>query len=386
MGVIGIYDFDFMNYNHVIPNLECAKLYTYYHNMHEIAVLTPILEPEKYTQFFVRKEYNDGFYPQKLFAPNCVYGGRAFTPDKYSPLAPPIEKTIPNMHLYDRYKFKFGTNTIEQRLINQILNCAHIRLSSDEENPKSINTLKRIMETDRYNGIIFHDYDLAKIKGAYDIIDEISQSRYFVTRPKEIKPYRIGNKFPIQVNSSEELEKWLKIEVIPTLFFLQYNGLMSNGTIMRLCNENKKMARQTYYNISAGCSSENDFIINRLPQIFKQVLFLRTQHIKILLNYDEEFIITPEIKTLIELMNCWLSFTWQENFIPNIQTLENFIKRNDKLHYQSWAYLHVTVTTDQARECFRYFYNNNYDLFKLFYEWDSVKLEKGEFINEWRRN
>ena len=84
-----------MNYEHVIPNLECAKLCTYYHNRHDVAVLVPQMEPAKYTQFFIRKEYDDGIYPKELFLPNCSYGGRAFTPQHYSPLAQEIERTIP---------------------------------------------------------------------------------------------------------------------------------------------------------------------------------------------------------------------------------------------------------------------------------------------------
>lgn len=382
MAVIGIYDLDFMTYQHVIPNLECAKLYTYYHNMHEIAVLAPRLEPQKYTKFFIRKEYNDGIYPQQLFLPNCEYGGRAFNPDKYSPLEPVIEKTIPNMHLYDKYADRFCSVKSDKILIKRILNCAHIRLSTDEATPKPLSNLERIMQSGRYTGIIFHDYDLAKVKNAYDIIDELSRERHFVTK-QGINPYPIGNKFPIQVKNSDELQKWLKIKTTPNLFFLQYNGLMNDETVVMLCEENKRMARQMYYNISYGCSSENEFINDRLPKIFKQVLFLRTQHIKILLEYDEELIVTPELKKLIELMNCWLSFTWQENFIPNTQTLYDFVRHDSKYHYQSWAFLSVTVTTEEARASFRYIYERNYELFKLFYEWDAVKLKGGQFDYGW---
>ena len=385
MSVIGVYDYDFHTYEHVIPNLECAKLCTYHYNMHNIAVLAPALEPEKYTHFIIRKEYNDGIYPSEFFRSNCEYGGRAFTPDQYMPLPPQIEKTIPNMHIYDKYISRFGHTKTDEQTIKRILNCAHMRLSNDEETPKPFSNLQNIMNAGRFTGIIFHDYDLARVKGAYDAIEEISLTRNFVTK-KGINPYPIGNKFPIQVNSSEELQKWLKITTAPNLFFLQYNGLMSDEVLYNLCVENRRMARQVYYNVSKFCSSENQFVKERLPKIFKQVLFLRMQDIKILLNYDEDFIVTPEIKKLIELLNCWLSFSWQENFIPNVQTLQAFVRHNDKLHYQSWAFLTVTVTTEEAREIFKYIYDNNYELFKLFYEWDSVKYEGGRFINEWRRN
>ena len=43
---IGVFDYDFFNYESVIPNLECAKLVTYYRQHNHLAVLTPTLVPE----------------------------------------------------------------------------------------------------------------------------------------------------------------------------------------------------------------------------------------------------------------------------------------------------------------------------------------------------
>ena len=62
-GTIGVMDYDFFNYNNVIPNLECAKLVAYYRNHNHIAVLSPVLRPDRFNKFFVRKEYNDGIFP-----------------------------------------------------------------------------------------------------------------------------------------------------------------------------------------------------------------------------------------------------------------------------------------------------------------------------------
>lgn len=386
MSTIGIYDADFFNYEHVIPNLECAKLYTYFHNHHEIAVLTPNLNPRPYTQCYIRKDYNDGIYPKDFFLDNCVYGGRAFNPDHYEPLDLAIERTIPNMHLYDKYQSYFGTSPGDPALYKRILNCAHIRLSNDERTPKTINQLKRIMSTGRYSGIIFHDYDLSLIEGAQDIIKEISLSRHYVGKPDVINPYPIGTKFPIQVDNSADLAKWTEIVFIPTLLLIQFNGLMTDTDIYNLCRSNKRMAKQLYYNITTGCSSENDFLMQRLPKIFIQTLFLRRQNIKILLKYDEELIATPEVKNFIKLLNCWFSFSWMEGFLPRTQTLYGFCRDNKRLHYKNWAFLNVTVSTDDARDAFQFIREKNYELFKMFYEWDAVVYEGGNFVNEWRRN
>lgn len=386
MSTISIYDADFFNYEHVIPNLECAKLYTYFHNHHEIAVLTPTLNPLPYTSCYIRKDYNDGLYPKEYFLDNCVYGGRAFNPDHYEPLDLAIERTIPNMHLYDKYQKYFGTAPRDPALYKRILNCAHIRLSTDEKLPKTLNQLKRIISTGRYSGIIFHDYDLSRIEGAQDTIKELSLSRHYVGKPDEINPYPIGTKFPIQVNNSEDLRKWTEITFIPTLLLIQYNGLMTDTDVYNLCCSNKRMAKQLYYNISDGCSSENEFLIQRLPKIYPQILFLRRQNIKILLKYDEELIVNPIVKKFIELLNCWLSFYWFEGYLPMTQTLYTFCRDTARYQYKTWTFKTVTVTVDEARDVFQFFRETNYEFFKMFYYWDAVIYEGGQFVNEWRRN
>jgi len=108
MGTVGIHDYDFFNYEHVVPNIDCAKYLTYYRNHSTIAALVPRLEPERYTNFIIRKEYDDGNYPKQLFLPNVIYGGRVFSVKQSKPLPPAVESTIPNMHVYDQFYQYFG--------------------------------------------------------------------------------------------------------------------------------------------------------------------------------------------------------------------------------------------------------------------------------------
>lgn len=380
MGTIAVHDADFFKYENVIPNLECAKLVTYYRNNNEIALLTPHLAPERYTKFIVRKEYNDDDFPKELFAPNCEYGGRAFNPSKYIPLSPKIEKTIPDMHIYDKYISYFGKKKTHITQIKRILNCAHIRLAPDSKNLLPFEAFKPYFDL-KPTGIFLHDYDLASLK-PYDLIKQLQDQRKFITK-FGINPYPVGNKYPIIINNPEELEKWMQIVTIPNAFFLEYRGFMPDALLYKLCLDNKRMARQIYYNVSSGCSSENDFFINVLPKIFIQALFLRKAGVKILLTYDEDFLKTHELKKFIELINCWISFQWKEGFAPLRQTLYVFCRDNKKLHYTNWAFQNVTVSVDECRDIFQYTREKNYDFFKLFYECDSVILKKGVFVSEW---
>lgn len=380
MSTVAVYDYDFFNYEKVIPNLECAKIITYYRNHKDIALLIPTLKPAQYTKCYVRKEYEDGIYPREIFLPNCEYGGRAFNPEKYKPLDKKIENTIPNMHVYDRYVDHFGRTQKDINQIKRILNCAHMRLAPDSQNLLSFETLQEYFK-DKVSGIFLHDYDLASLK-AYDLIKRLQDQREFKTK-LGVNPYPVGNKYPIKIYSSDELQKWLQIVVIPEAFFLEYYGLMSDKVLNNLCLENRRMARQVYYNITWGCSSENDFFINRLPKILFQTLFLRRSDIKILLTYEENFFVTKELENLVELLNCWLSFTWQEDWLPARQTLYNFCYSNAHLHYTNWAFQNVTLSVQETRDIFQYVRENNYDLFKLFYEIDYVIYKGGRFVDGW---
>ena len=116
-----------MTYGRVLPNLECAKLCAYYKNKKQITVLAPTLEPERYTEFHIRKEYDDGEFSQALFKPNVVYGGRAFSDGKYIPLDDRIERTRPDMSIYEKYSKLYGTTKTAEAEIKKILRITAFR-------------------------------------------------------------------------------------------------------------------------------------------------------------------------------------------------------------------------------------------------------------------
>lgn len=381
MGTFAVFDYDFFTYENVIPNLEAAKLVTYYRQHNQIAVLSPTLNPGPYTKFYIRKEYNDEIFPREFFYQSSEYGGRAFTEDKiYIPLPPKIEATVPDMHIYDRYADHFGRSKTEIAQIKRILNCAHIRLAPDSQNLQSFDDLIKNFDK-KTNGIFLHDYDLASLK-PYDLIMQLSNSRKYKNKD-EVRPYPVGNKFPIRIYSSDELAQWSKITTIPGAFFLEYFGLMSDEVLYNLCMDNKRMAKQIWYNVSYGCSGENDFLMNRLSKIFIQVLFLRRANVKILLNYDDQIIVTKELQDLLELLNTWLRFSYMKDFAPHTQNLYKFCRDNSYFHYTTWAFRTVNLTFDEIRNAFQYIREKNYNLFKMFYEWDEVKFDGRNIVNEW---
>lgn len=132
-----------------------------------------------------------------------------------------------------------------------------MRLAPDSENLKSFDEFSPYFQKG-ITGIFLHDYDLAGLH-AYDLIEQLQNQRHFITK-EGINPYPVGNKYPIAIYNSSELEKWLKIVTIPNAFFLEYHGLMDDKTLYKLCLDNRRMARQVYYDITYGCTDENDFL------------------------------------------------------------------------------------------------------------------------------
>ena len=174
----------------------------------------------------------------------------------------------------------FGTGKKAQSEYKTILYATHIRLSLDGKTLIKF-TFERLRPY--HPSVILHDYDISSIPGAFDLIEEVSKSR-----PSGLS-YRIGNKFPINVYSYSELRKWLTLPPMGSCFYLQYNGVFTEEEIIDLLETPIMGLRQMVYNFTYNCPSEEDFMINVLPQIYKQALFLRSKQQKILLNIDTNF-------------------------------------------------------------------------------------------------
>ena len=57
----------------------------------------------------------------------------------------------------------------------------------------------------------------------------------------------------------------------------------------------------------------------------------------------------------------------------------NFIK----VFQTNFNYAKTVFTIEEVREIFQFVRLNNYELFKMFYEWDEVKYRGGKIVNEW---
>lgn len=332
------------------------------------------MEPTRYTRFIIRKDYDDEIYDKTIFEKNVEYGGLAFSKNRYQPLPIEIESTIPDFHIYERYKDKFGTTVKARENFKKLMNGAHMRLSLDG---KTIwkDYMKPVELTQHTNSIFLHDYNLGAIPESIDAIKELT-SRYTLTKG-EFDPRLVGMKFPVQVNNDEIFHKWFDIAPSFSLFFLQYNGLMQDSSIFELCETNPSIAKQFYYNIGLSRFTENDFMEFYLPQIFRQVLFLRSNNIRISLKYEDDFFVDKRVKNLIRLFNNYLGREkLAEGSRPFAGTLYKFVSSKKMKQFQ---YVKHTMKLQDIRDCFQYVREKNYDVFKMFYECERAEYRGGEF-------
>ena len=288
-----------------------------------------------------------------------------------------MEHIIPDFEIYKKYKEQYGTTKPRREEIRTILNATHVRLSLDG---KTLEPFPYERLQPYHPSVILHDYDLSSVPGAFELLEDVSRRR-----PSGL-PYRIGNKYPINVYSFDELMKWLKLPPMGTVFYLQYNGMFTTDELVALCEKPILGLRQMVYNFTYGCSDENYFMMNQLGEFYKQLLFLRSHETKILLNINNGFFKTPELLNLMKLFNCFYGRSRCEYIPPHRETLYKWCAWKQRAYLEVMPWSHFSVTLQQMRESFQYMRIHNYEVFDMFYSMPNVILQGGKLVNEWKRN
>lgn len=378
MGVIGIYDWDFFNYSPVIPNLECAKLCAYHKKKKDITLLTPKPTVNLFQRLYLRKDYNDGLYPEIMHKDNVVYGGRSFS-DKYVPMKLEIENIKPDFSDYVQYGNYFGTTQANQMAFKKIMRAAHARLSLDERNINTRYDFEALINQDT-SGLILHDYNLGQVEGAYEFLKDFSQIR-FTLNGERVKPILIGNKFPIITYNSDDFSNWMAIGTMSLTFYLQHRGLLSAQCLDQLKETRHKTLTQIEYLPFYGIREEKYIIGESLIELLQQLLFLKENRISIQLSFE----LAPfceEIQTLLKL------FTY---YAQGIKNLHSFSMPNTTTFYrfcsskslqERKSYIPDIPSIEEIKNAFAYIRVKNYELFNMFYQVDKVKLEGGRLIND----
>jgi hypothetical protein len=374
--IIGLYDFDMDKYLTVPFNLELMKLSSYYKKKREIVRLSPVRNPEKFSKFIIRKDYDDGDFPAYNQS-NIECGGLAYTGGIYVPMEEEIELSIPDNHIYETYHNRFDSKQLS-RNFNLMMNAAHLRLSLDGRLiwDKAEQQLPRDLKT---HSLYFHDYDLGLVDGSLDAIKELANSTLY-------KNGYIDCKFPVQTHSTEELIEWLRLERTGSHFYIQTAGIVPNKSLPIIVQEEKKKEYQQrlFYYIPKGSLSDEEFIQYLVPQLYQQIIFLRTYCIDFRLKINEMEFADERLVWLMELLNAFgrIGVHLKKNAL-DMDAIHRIFKRDTM-----WSYLAaVSNFSDRAPPLPRnkiqgaldYTKEHNPDLYEQFHTLSRVKLKESDF-------
>ena len=185
-------------------------------------------------------------------------------------------------------------------------------------------------------------------------------------------------KFPVQVSDGQSLLNWSSFNSNQTFYSLRYNGVIDDDAFLEwvgACRE-RAVYSQMEYHVTAPWYAENDFIENLLPRIFRQVIISRSYREFFSLKYDEGFFFDPRWEEVLRLFNYYHNSYANEpesRYIQKIgdDTLFDFASScqdNPKPYYGD------VFNRDKVREIFAFVRENNYPLFKDFYECSAKKL------------
>ena len=387
--IIGCYDADMSKYIHTPFNLELMKIASYYKRKREIVLLSPSIELEKASKVFYRKDYYDGDFDSKvLYNSKVSYGGRAFSMDKYIPLPEDIEKMKPDRLIYESMRKNFCTNKLNTNLFNKMQRAQHIRLTLDGNNIKT-DPFEQFDKQQEGELFIFHDYNLCEIQNGYEAIQDLLK-----IVPNNKNKY-IGSKFPLIPRNDQELIKWANVHPMNGFFNIEIHGLLKDEVLYEFIEtqKNTSISQQSRYYILDNLNSDEE-ILKALPDIYRQIIYLRSHRIQISLIYDNTTFSNPLLKKTLDLMVHYLNQghkMTKDRFYKTLgyDNLFSFARRLKDYYAVTSHYITKSdnlLSRGEAREVFKYIQQNNYELFKMFYECTYVEFKGGKFQDGSKRN
>lgn len=359
----GLYDADLRYYPIPFYNLELMKLSSYYKHKREIVGFAPDFSPQRYTHFIIRQDFYNS-EPLNLNHKNIEYGGRAFDGKKYKPLPLDIEVMKPDIQLYSTAPFPKGKKY--QGPISTMRRAEHIRLSLDGHTIWA-DYEKQLRRGRGIHGIIFHDYNLNKVKGAADFIKK-NLAEWIPSQTGR----RFGAKFPIQVDNKEDLLQWLHISPMGLYYSLQHNGLIDESYIPELVETKKEFStlNQTSVNLT-GLFTEEELINGGIKRILRNIINLRTQRLIFPLIYNESSFINKDWKMVMKLIlryNQHLVVSAKSRYFKYTEPYETLYSYA-KAAIKQYQINEPLLTKESLQSIFQFVRENDYDLFKDFYEY-----------------
>lgn len=369
---VGIIDGDIRKYAPNISfNLDIMKISAFLKKKLEVVSFIDDFYLDRFSQIYYRQDYYDGSFPPQLYTSNqVVYGGRAFTPDKYVPLPDEIEFMQPDVSIYEHTLPLFNKTLSSRTNWKQMMSAAHLRISLDGENIWD-DFSRSLVINQHTNFLFFHDYNLNSIKNSDILIVELD-------RQLRSDMGHICTKFPIIINNEKDLFRWTKIRPSNNYFLIQYNGIMSDECLYELVNQVKhsQIINQMQYNVTFNLT-EGRFV-RQLPKLYKQLIFLRQNGLTI--RFIDKYNNLYDYKWR-RLLTLWTHFLNRSITIPDKEhnSIMHFIRSLPEENFILQKHVKDFYTKSEIRQIWRLIGQENYELLELIYRCERVKYKGGYF-------
>lgn len=359
MAIIGLLDWDLIRWRQpTVFNLELMKLATYHKSiLRDIVEMELKFSSDMCTKVYIQKDYEDYSYPSYITEdPKVTWRGLALSNGSYSPMDLAIERCVADTSIYEKLSRYYQRTTDKKRIFNTMMKAQHLRLSLDGKNIFD-GWERQLFDGDgRTRHFIIHDKNIVNIKDAYDMIKYIRE-RYGWRNTS------FGFKFPIIINSEEELLKWGNIPKINNISNIYVTNLLSNEVLNEICLTKQKI---TYLISNDNWTHEK--LLQSLSEILLQGIFLSKYSIILSLKIDNNFLLPPLLKETIRMLNDYF---------------ETIIYYKNQLVFCGFTYCKYCYNKLQEEtkiEMFKYLKENAEDFFNLLYGAEYVTLEKGILI------
>lgn len=355
----GIYDCDIRN-SAPMFNLELMKLSSYYKSKGEIVAYSMLFHPERFNHFIVGKDRIDEYFNYPIYQyRNIQTVGRFFSPKKYFPMDLVIESQVPDTYLYNKFPERYELTRDQREFYKSQLYAEHLRLSLDGETIWK-DFEKQLAGRTTRQSISIYDYDIGRVKDAIEVLKDLTA----VPHRKTSKPLLF--KFPIRVPTARALEPWLNFTYYQhRVKFIIERILTEEDMEFLIANKDRLHFENIACDISKNITYK-DFL-SKATTIYKQLYFLRTILRKFSLTYNGDFFPNVEWENFITLINSYARSKGRVVMGKRV-LFETFYE------YLKFYYLREEdmegITLDDVKESFIFIAQENYELFKLFYEYE----------------
>lgn len=266
MAIIGLLDWDLTRWRQpTVFNIDLMKL-AYYHKVkcRDVVQMEQKFSSEFCTQVRIQKDYEDFEYPPFIIEdPKVIWNGLALSEGKFNPLPPEIEICPADTSIYNKMDKYYNGSMENKAAYANMMKAVHFRLDDGNGNLIPHWDKQMVPQTKgKVAHFICHDVDLASIRGAYDVIDSVA-AEY------GRKNFRLGFKFPLHIQTADELLHWGSVTKTPHV---------SNAYLYTLMPD-EVLAELTYFKQQFTYLITNEFwtretFIEALPKILIQAIFL----------------------------------------------------------------------------------------------------------------